>query len=239
MPEAKAVQSMFAGIAGKYDAANRLLSGGIDIYWRYRLVRAVVRQRPQFIADLATGSGDVAFALHSKLPDLARITALDFCQPMLDQAQIKQQQRAIAADRLSFAFGDCLALPLPDASMDAVTIAFGLRNLEDRHGGLCEMRRILRPGGHLFVLEFTQPERWFRPVYYLYLKSVLPVLAWALCRNRSAYDYLAGSIEDFPSKESLSHELEAAGFEPVCATGLHASIVALHRGMKPICESRT
>lgn len=230
MPEAKAVQSMFAGIAGKYDAANRLLSGGIDIYWRYRLVRAVVRQRPQFIADLATGSGDVAFALHSKLPDLARITALDFCQPMLDQAQIKQQQRAIAADRLSFAFGDCLALPLPDASMDAVTIAFGLRNLENRHDGLLEMRRILKPqNGHLFILEFTQPARWFRPLYLPYLKYVLPRLAQLTTGDRAAYDYLVGSIDQFPPKQAISHELECAGFSNIKATGLTGSIVALHQ----------
>lgn len=238
MPEAAAVRTMFAGISRRYDLANHVLSGGLDFVWRRRLTKMVAATRPRSVADLATGSGDVAFALKRRLGAEAAVEGYDFCEPMLEEARSKGARSPLTA-AVPFRHGDCLNLDIPSDSFDAVTIAFGLRNLEDRHRGLCEMRRVLRPGGHLFVLEFTQPERWFRPVYYLYLKSVLPVLAWALCRNRSAYDYLAGSIEDFPSKESLSHELEAAGFEPVCATGLHASIVALHRGMKPICESRT
>ena len=230
MPVGKKVQSMFSGISGRYDFANHFLSGGVDWYWRYRLVRAVRRHAPSAVADLATGSGDVALALRRKLPEACSVTGLDFCEPMLDVARQKQQRRELPG-RLEFAFGDCMDLPLPDASVDAVTIAFGLRNFEDRHRGLCEMRSVLRPGrGGLFVLEFTQPDPWLRPIYKFYLKHILPHLARLATGDKAAYDYLAGSIEAFPEKASLSRELEAAGFTEVRATGMTGSIVALHTG---------
>jgi len=231
MPEADAVRSMFSGIAGRYDLANRLLSGGIDIYWRRVLVRSVCATKPAVVVDLATGSGDVAFALRRALPDGASVTGLDFCPPMLDEAKAKRAamnpQPAIVFD-----IGDCLDLPLEDASVDALTISFGLRNLEDRHRGLREMRRVLRPGGSLFCLEFSQPKRWFRPIYYFYLKVILPVLARVVTGNRSAYEYLAGSIESFPTRESLASEMERAGFGSVSSRGLTASIVAIHKATR-------
>lgn len=231
MPEGRAVQSMFAGISRRYDLANHLLSGGVDLYWRRRLVKAVAAAQPTRLADLATGSGDVAFALARALPNLT-IHALDFCEPMLDEARAKQAQRH-GTQSITFAFGDCLALPLDDASIDAITISFGLRNLEDRHAGLREMLRVLKPGGSLFVLEFTQPAPWFKPFYFVYLKAVLPLLARVATGNRAAYEYLAGSIESFPSVPALSKEIHAAGFDPVHATPLTAAIVAIHQGIKP------
>jgi demethylmenaquinone methyltransferase/2-methoxy-6-polyprenyl-1,4-benzoquinol methylase len=184
------------------------------------------------VADLATGSGDVALALRRRLPPACHIAALDFCEPMLEQARAKQSQRAIPTDTLSFRFGDCLNLPLADHSVDVVTIAFGLRNLEDRHRGLLEMRRVLRPGtGTLFVLEFSQPYPWFRPVYYAYLRFLLPFLAASMTGDRSAYQYLVGSIHAFPSREQLCSELTAAGFSSVKATALTGSAVAIHKGV--------
>ena len=228
MPESNAVRAMFSGISGKYDSANHLLSGGVDWYWRHRLVAAVRRHSPSAVADLATGSGDVAFALRKKLPPACPIHALDFCEPMLEVARRKQAGRKLTGE-LTFAFGDCLDLPLPNASVEAVTIAFGLRNLEDRHRGLREMRRILKPGsGALFVLEFTQPDRWLRPFYRFYLHRILPHLAAIATRDKAAYDYLAGSIEQFPAKADLTGELEAAGFSEIRAIGMTGSIVALH-----------
>jgi len=228
MPEGKAVNEMFSGISGKYDSANHILSGGIDWYWRYRLVRAVAAHRPSTVADLATGSGDVAFALRRKLPDSCSIQALDFCEPMLDEARRKQAKHPHRG-QLSFSFGDCLDLPLADGSVDAVTIAFGLRNLEDRHRGLTEMHRVLASDtGALFVLEFTQPHPLLKPIYQFYLKGLLPTLAKWTTGNRSAYEYLVGSINAFPRKETLSEEFRQAGFTNVTATGLTGSIVALH-----------
>jgi demethylmenaquinone methyltransferase/2-methoxy-6-polyprenyl-1,4-benzoquinol methylase len=227
MPNPKAVNSMFARIAGRYDLANHMLSGGVDYWWRQRLVRAVHDAHPESILDLATGSGDVAFALADGLPRGVVITGMDFCQPMLDEALRKRDGSRRWAG-IAFHQGDGLALPLPDRAFDAVTISFGLRNMADRHKSLTEMRRVLRPGGRLFVLEFSQPHWWFRPVYYAYLKGVLPLVAGLVTGDKAAYEYLGGSIEEFPARDALSAELRKAGFEAVRATPLTFGIVALH-----------
>ncbi|WPJ97779.1 bifunctional demethylmenaquinone methyltransferase/2-methoxy-6-polyprenyl-1,4-benzoquinol methylase UbiE [Coraliomargarita algicola] len=231
MPEGKAVSQMFAGIAGRYDVANHLLSGGIDFYWRRVLTRMVQQRAPKDIADLATGSGDVAFKLRDRMGTSVPVTGLDFCEPMLDEARSKRAAKPAYAD-IEFAFGDCMQLPLEDASVDAVTISFGVRNFEDRQRGLKEILRVLRPGGRLFVLEFSQPDRWFRPIYYFYLKYILPWVAAIATGDKSAYDYLAGTIENFPTKEALSEQLKLAGYETVSARGLTFSIVAIHEARK-------
>ena len=230
MPDPKAVNSMFARIAGRYDAANHLLSGGVDFWWRQRLVRSVHDARPGAVLDLATGSGDVAFALADGLPRGTAITGMDFCQPMLDEA-VKKGAANPRWSQIEFRQGDALALPLPDRSYDAVTISFGLRNMADRHQALGEMRRVLRPGGRLFVLEFSQPYFWFRPFYYAYLKLVLPANAAVVTGDRSAYEYLCGSIELFPDRAGITAEILRAGFGSVRAIPLTFGIVALHEAM--------
>jgi demethylmenaquinone methyltransferase/2-methoxy-6-polyprenyl-1,4-benzoquinol methylase len=224
---------MFGRIAHRYDTANRLLSGGMDVWWRHRLVAAVRRAAPRDVLDLATGSGDVALALARTLPAETRLTGMDFCQPMLDEAEKKlaQTARELRA-RVSFCVGDALALPLADASMDAVTIAFGFRNLTDRARGLGEIRRVLRPGGRLFVLEFSQPQAWFRPTYYFYLRRILPRLAARVTGDRSAYDYLGGSIGTFPGHATLADEIRRAGFSRVDAVRMTFGIVALHEAIQ-------
>src|SRR5690606_19571267 len=131
-------------IARRYDAANHLLSGGVDFWWRRRLIREVARCRPETVVDLATGSGDVAFALKKALPEKTRIIGLDFCAPMLAEAEKKKGNDPRYRD-LEFGEGDILSLPLEDASADVVTIAFGLRNLADRDKGLREVHRVLKP----------------------------------------------------------------------------------------------
>jgi demethylmenaquinone methyltransferase / 2-methoxy-6-polyprenyl-1,4-benzoquinol methylase len=230
MPDPQAVQTLFARIAGRYDLANHLLSGGVDYGWRRRLVRAVRDARPAAVLDLATGSGDVAFALADTLPAGTAITGMDFCQPMLDEA-VKKRAGSPRWTGIEFRPGDGLALPVPDQTYDALTISFGLRNMADRHRALTEMRRVLRPGGRLFVLEFSQPARWFRPVYYAYLKLVLPSFAALVTGDRSAYDYLCGSIELFPDRAGIAREITAAGFREVRATPLTLGIVALHEAV--------
>lgn len=234
MPDPVAVNSMFGRIARRYDVANLVLSGGIDSWWRKRLVAAVRRGEPKDVLDLATGSGDVAFALGRGLPSSTAITGMDFCQPMLDQAEAKK--RAAGEGRyanISFRQGDGLALPLPDQCVDAVTISFGLRNLADRPRGLREMRRVLRPGGRVFVLEFSQPYAWFRPFYYFYLHRVLPGLAGLLTGDRAAYEYLNNTIGGFPDRPALAREISEAGFINVTAHAMTLGIVALHEGHKP------
>lgn len=233
MPDPTAVNSMFSRIARRYDVANRLLSGGADIQWRRKLVRAVRTSDPSDILDLATGSGDVAFALSNGLGSAVRIVGMDFCQPMLDQAEAKKN--AAGANRytnVSFRQGDGLALPIEDQSFDAVTISFGLRNLADRHKGLTEMRRVLRPDGRLFVLEFSQPYRWFRPLYYFYLRRLLPRVAGVVTGDRAAYVYLNDTIAAFPDRPALAREIEAAGFRDVAASAMTFGIVALHEARR-------
>lgn len=228
MPDPTAVHSMFARIARRYDLANRLLSGGVDLWWRRRLVRAVARTQPRTVLDLATGSGDVAFALSRRLPASTAIIGMDFCQPMLDEAEIKKSTSGGAYSNVAFQTGDGLALPLETARFDTLTIAFGLRNMADRPRALAEMRRVLKSHGHLFVLEFSQPYGWFRPIYSLYLRHVLPRLAALVTGDRKAYDYLGVSVEGFPSSSALTEELRAAGFRRVTAHRLTLGIVALH-----------
>ncbi len=222
---------MFARIARRYDFANRLLSGGMDIWWRKRLVQAVRRDSPRDLLDLATGSGDVAFALDRGVASARTITGMDFCRPMLVEAEKKKSALGATA-RVTFRQGDILALPVGDELFDAVTISFGLRNLADRDRGLREMRRVLRPGGRLFILEFSQPHRWFRPLYYFYLAKILPRLAGVVTGDRAAYDYLNRTIEAFPNRTALAAEITHAGFSSVRSCAMTFGIVALHEAQK-------
>lgn len=224
---------MFGRIARRYDLANFVLCAGIDTRWRKKLVASVRKSRAREVLDLATGSGDVAFALARGLELDARIIGIDFCQPMLDQAEAKKQK--LGADlysNVTFAQGDCLALPFRDGAFDVVTISFGLRNLADRARGLREMHRVLRPGGRLCILEFSQPARWFRPFYYFYLRRVLPKVAGLLTGDREAYVYLNETIGAFPDRAALAGEIRAAGFDTVEAEPLTFGVVALHEATR-------
>ena len=231
-PDPVAVEATFASVAPRYDLANHWLSGGIDFYWRHQLVQSAAIEQSADILDLATGSGDVLFALRQGLGDEARLTGLDFCEPMLDRARTKRAKKGLGEGANQFLTGDCLDLPFEDASFDLVTIAFGLRNLADRAKGLSEIRRVLRPGGRLIVLEFSQPYLWFRPFYYLYLRAVLPWVARWMTGDRDAYLYLGSSISEFPDRAGLCREIENSGFSQVQAKALTFSIVALHEGVK-------
>lgn len=229
MPDPVAVNSMFGRIARRYDLANHLLSFGLDIWWRRRLVAAVKRHSPREVLDLATGSGDVAFALIRDLAAGTRIAGMDFCAPMLEEAERKKA--VLPSDQqahITFRLGDGLALPVADESFDAVTISFGLRNMADRHRSLTEMRRVLRPGGRLYVLEFSQPWAVVKPFYFFYLRHLLPRIAGIVTGDKGAYVYLNETIESFPSRPALAEEIRAAGFAAVEAEGLSCGTVALH-----------
>jgi len=231
MPESAKVKGIFSAIASRYDLANRIISCGQDLRWRREVVRLVRARRPGVVVDLATGSGDLAFALRRRLPKDVSVAGLDFCEPMLEQARLKQAVRPWAAN-IRFEKGDCMALDLEDASVDVLTIAWGLRNFEDRAKGLAQMRRVLRPGGTLYCLEFSQPYRWIRRPYYLYLNRVVPLLARVLTGNRDAYDYLAGTVEAFPGRENLAREMREAGFSSVRAMPRFFSSVAIHEAIR-------
>jgi demethylmenaquinone methyltransferase/2-methoxy-6-polyprenyl-1,4-benzoquinol methylase len=232
MPDPKAVYSMFGRIARRYDLANRVLSCGIDIHWRSRLVAAVGRSRPRNVLDLATGSGDVAFAMARGLHPSLRVFGLDFCEPMLERAEARKARRLWLYSGVDFIHGDALEIPVPEASFDAVTMAFGLRNMADRARCLSEIRRVLRPDGRLFILEFSQPLRWVRPAYYFYLRHIVPVLAGILTGDRRAYEYLGYTIGGFPDRDALSEELRKAGFGEVSSSAMTMGIVALHQALR-------
>lgn len=217
------VQGMFAAIARRYDVANHLLSGGLDFLWRRHAARIVRGWHPTRLLDLATGSGDLALALKAACPGTIVVGA-DFCQPMLHEAQRKGCTALVVADGLR--------LPFADGAFDAVTIAFGLRNMASWTAGLAEMHRVLAPGGHLLVLDFSLPPEPLRTLYRPYLRHVLPRIAGLLTGERAAYDYLGDSIESFPHGEAMCALIHSAGFSDGQSTPLTGGIVSLYTARK-------
>ena len=179
-----AVRATFKSVAHRYDFANHFLSGGIDYLWRRRLLKLAVQQDCPKVLDVATGSGDVAFSLRNGLSPETKIIGVDFCEPMLEEARKKRELKGLEESSNQFLLGDCLSLNFPNESFDLVTISFGLRNLADRAKGLAEMIRVLKPGGRLIVLEFSQPYLWFRPFYYFYLSGGTLKKIFLLQRHR-------------------------------------------------------
>lgn len=218
------VQEMFGSIARRYDLANHLLSCGIDLYWRRRAAEIVAGWRPHRIADLATGTGDLALALQKKLSD-AEIVGVDFLPEMLDLAQRKGVRQIVLADAMNLPFGD--------ASFDCVTIAFGLRNLENWAAALAEMSRLIKANGRLLVLEFSLPTTpILRAFYRFYLHRCLPLFGSFLTGTKSAYDYLGDSIEEFPSGGAMCELMAENGFTRPTFEPLTGGIVAIYTAEK-------
>ena len=217
------VRGIFSSIAERYDLANHLLSGGLDFLWRARAVRIVEKWQPRGILDLATGSGDLALAMQKKIPQ-ARIVGADFCLPMLKIAARKHLRPLVVADGTN--------LPFAEGSFDAVTVAFGLRNMESWPGALREMSRVLSPGGHLLILDFSLPHPPIDAPYRFYLHRVLPKIAGALTGNRAGYEYLGDSIESFPSGEAMCRLIGDNNFRGARALPLAAGIVSIYTAVK-------
>lgn len=219
------VREMFGSIARRYDLANHVLSCGIDFYWRARAANIVVGWRPRNIADLATGTGDLALALQKKLPD-ADITGVDYLPEMLERARQKGLRHVLLADAMK--------LPFSDASFDCITIAFGLRNLEDCSAALTEIARVLNSNGRLLVLEFSLPAQPIvREAYRFYLHRFLPFLGSLLTQKKSAYDYLGDSIEEFPSGNAMCELMQANGYVSPTFEPLTLGIVTIYTCTKP------
>ncbi|MGE5213521.1 MAG: bifunctional demethylmenaquinone methyltransferase/2-methoxy-6-polyprenyl-1,4-benzoquinol methylase UbiE [Nitrospirota bacterium] len=219
------VREMFGSIANRYDLANHVLSCGIDYYWRARAAEIVDAWHPRTIADLATGTGDLALALQKKLP-YAELTGVDFLPEMLELAQRKGVRRVVLADAMN--------LPFDDASFDCVTIGFGLRNLENCSAALTEMWRVLNAKGHLLVLEFSLPTTLvLRAAYRFYLHRCLPLLGSFLTQKKSAYDYLGDSIEEFPSGNGMCELMRAAGYISTGFQPMTGGIVTIYTAAKP------
>lgn len=221
------VRAMFGRVAPRYDLANHLLSFNIDRYWRARTVAAVwdvLARREARVVDICCGTADLTRALERGRAPGTFVLGSDFCHPMLVAAQKK-----VGHGRLFEA--DALKLPLADGSVDLVTAAFGFRNLANYDAGLCEMRRVLRPGGVAAILEFSQPpNRIFGALYNFYSRRILPLIGGALSGSREAYAYLPESVRKFPSAEELEEMMRRAGFRTAEFQRMTGGIVALHLG---------
>lgn len=196
----------------------------MDLLWRRKLVRGVKSHSPKQLLDVATGSGDVAVEVLRQCPG-TEIIGIDFCQPMLRHAR--------RAGLTNLIVTDALYLPFADATFDAVTVAFGLRNMASWNDALIEWRRVLKPGGFLHILDFSQP-RWqpFRGFYLFYLHRVLPRIAGILTKRRQAYEYLSRSIDEFPDGQNMCQLLRDTGFESVTAQPMSGGIASIYVGEK-------
>lgn len=219
MPDPSYVHAAFSGIAKRYVAANHLLSMGMDILWRARAVELVAEWKPRRLLDIATGTGDMALDIMHALPEVD-VLGTDFCEPMLEIARRRGLERCLVADAMH--------MPLPDASFDVATVAFGLRNMPDYAAALREFCRVLRPGGRLLVLDLSMPEGWLATPYRMYLHRVLPRIAGVLTGERETYTYLGRSIEQFPRREAFLRLLEEAGYTDALALPLCGGIAMIY-----------
>jgi len=225
------VRGMFAEIAPRYDLVNRILSGGIDVWWRHVTVRKAPPPAAGAMLDVCCGTGDLALAYAAKSGPGVRIVASDFCRPMLDRGVEKARR---AGRPIEWVEADAQALPFPAASFDLVTVAFGLRNIADTRAGLAEMARVCRPGGTLAILEFSLPKNTLvRSSYLWYFRHVLPWIGNVVGRSRSdAYTYLNQSVEEFPAGAALAAIVRAAGFTEVEVIPLTFGIASLYVGRR-------
>ena len=233
--DGRVVQGLFSQIAGVYDGLNRILSFGLDAYWRNRLAEAVRPFPPKGTArilDLAAGTLEVSVALAKRYPHRS-ILALDFCRPMLVKGLPKLKK--LRNPKVYPLAADGRSLPLADNSVDAVTIAFGLRNIRPRDAAYAEALRVLVPGGRFCVLEFGSVEdRILFGLYNFYLAHILPLAGRLLSRNKGAYRYLADTVAAYPAATTLAEEMRRAGFSNVRYGRHTAGIVWLHTGEKPL-----
>jgi len=230
-PTAERVRGIFSQIADKYDVFNAMASMGIDRSWRRELVKAAALTPSSRVLDLASGTGDVAFAL-ANLGHPAEVVATDFVPEMLAVAEKKAAENPPAVP-VSFSVADAQELPFEDESFDVVTVAFGVRNFPERERNFAEVLRVLKPGGRYIILEFSRPPfaPW-RGVYHVYLRGAIPLIGGMLTGDRAGFVYLNDSIRQFPTQPVLAAELKAAGFRTVSWSDMTGGIVALHTAVK-------
>jgi demethylmenaquinone methyltransferase / 2-methoxy-6-polyprenyl-1,4-benzoquinol methylase len=224
------VARMFDTISGKYDFLNHFLSLGIDIRWRKKAIRELADLRPRLILDVATGTGDFAIEALKLNPD--KVIGIDISEGMLDQGRQKMRKRGYS-ERIDMVTGDSENLPFEENKFDAITVGFGVRNFENLEKGLLEMKRVLRPGGKIVVLEFSKPRVFpFKQLYQFYFRYILPTLGRWISRDATAYTYLPESVQAFPDGRDFTNILEKLGFKQIACKPLTFGISSLYIGVK-------
>jgi len=227
------IAGMFDAIAPRYDLLNHLLSGGLDRRWRTKAVRSLALRGGETVLDLCTGTADLAVASATASPGAAAVVGVDFAGQMLRLGQVKLARRGLAS-RVRLVQGDAMRIPLASASVDAATVAFGIRNVERPETALADVFRVLRPGGRLAILEFGVPRTpGVRQAYLAYFRHVLPRVGSLVSGHSSAYAYLPASVGSFPEPEEVLASLAATGFSQVKADSLSLGIVYLYSALKP------
>ncbi|MPZ16483.1 MAG: bifunctional demethylmenaquinone methyltransferase/2-methoxy-6-polyprenyl-1,4-benzoquinol methylase UbiE [Luteitalea sp.] len=231
------IARMFDAIAGRYDLLNHLLSGGLDLYWRARAVGALQLTGHEVVLDLCTGTCDLALGL-CRRGRARRVVGVDFSAEMLrvglGKVRAKREERRVPLLR-----GDAMRIPLADASVDAVTMAFGLRNVEVPATALAEVARVLRPGGRIAILEFGAPRMpVVRSLYFWYFRHVLPRIGRLVSRHRNAYTYLPASVDAFVPPEEVAAAIESQGLSAVRIVQLSLGVVYMYAAAKLTAEPR-
>lgn len=225
------VRRMFDSIAGTYDLLNHALSFGIDKTWRRKGIAFLRPFAPQSILDIATGTGDLAISMHRELK-ARQIIGADISEGMMQVGRGKAA-RAGYSEYISFEQQDCTALTYPDNSFDAVTAAFGVRNFENIEQGIAEMFRVLKPGGHLMILELSTPEHFpMKQLYRIYSKTIIPCIGRLLSKEKAAYSYLPASIKVVPQGKVMKELLIRRGFSEARARTFTFGICSLYTGCK-------
>ncbi|MBT8038029.1 MAG: ubiquinone/menaquinone biosynthesis methyltransferase [Verrucomicrobiae bacterium] len=219
MQDPNYVKKAFSRIADRYVVTNHVLSLGTDILWRKKVGRIVAGWNPETILDVATGTGDLALEIQKKCPD-TQVTGSDFCEEMLAYAAQSGVRETVVAD--------AMAMPFDDDSFDGLTVAFGLRNMADWSDALQEMYRVIKPKGHLLVLDFSLPTGVLRKPYRFYLNKVLPKIAGVMTGEGDAYEYLAGTIEQFPSGKEMTDLINSCGFTGASARPLTCGVASIY-----------
>ena len=219
------IQGMFGRIAHRYDLLNRTLSLGRDVSWRRAVARRVAAIEPALVLDICTGTGDLALAVGGG------VVGADFCLPMLERARLKARR---SHRRLPLCAADALRLPFADATVDVVTVAFGIRNFADLETGLGEMVRVLRPGGVVLVLEFSRPRGALSPLLGWWVRNIPPRVGRWLSGDAEAYDYLPASVSTFPEGTAMCRGLEDAGLVDVTVRPLTGGVASLYEGTRPV-----
>lgn len=229
--KASLVGEVFTSVAGRYDLMNDLMSGGVHRLWKDRFVAALRPHRGERILDLAGGTGDIAHRILKASGGGAEVTLCDINQAMVEAGRDRMIDRGVL-DGIDWTVGDAETLPFDDHSFDAATIAFGIRNVTRIPKALADIRRVLKPGGRFFCLEFSKVDPAFEAAYDLYSFQVLPKLGQMVAGDADSYRYLAESIRRFPDRETFAAMMEEAGFARVKHEALTFGVAAIHSGWR-------